>query len=532
MTIKKINISLVAALALTMTSCNSFLDKLPDDRAEVNSVEKIKNLLISAYPDHSTAFLMEYSSDNVTDNGDNYTAQPNQDKVYRFQQVTETGNDDPKSVWQSTYSKVATANEALAGIALVGENSSTLPLKAEALLCRAYAIFQITNAFCMAYDPTKADEYLGLPYPKSAGEYVTSRGTLAETYKNINADIEEALPLLDDSYLKVPAYHFNSKAAYAFAARFNLYYHNYDKAIEYATKALGNNPASVLRDPSTYSSLSGVDNIFNAYINSSDKANLLIVTSYSINGRAMYSPSFARFAHNYAMAKYETFWAYSPWAPGKGGSWPDMNGSTNNTLYEAACLYGNNQTVYYPKFREVFEYTDKVNGTGYAHTVEVAFTTDEALLVRAEAYTMKNDFTSAIADMQLWVNAHTNAKKGTGVRPTLTTELIDSIYGKVIPEAPVDPTEDKMRSTRKKLHPQGFTIAEGTQTNLIQLILQVRRLETWRQGLRFQDVKRWGIEYSHPIDKEETLIFKAGDLRGAIQLPVDVIDAGLEANPR
>ena len=43
---------------------------------------------------------------------------------------------------------------------------------------------------------------------------------------------------------------------------------------------------------------------------------------------------------------------------------------------------------------------------------------------------------------------------------------------------------------------------------------------------------RQGVSFSHNIDGEDAIVFKAGDLRGAIQLPTDVIDAGLEANPR
>ena len=54
---------LFSALALT-TSCDSFLDKLPDDRAEVNTTEKITSLLVSAYPSNSSNFILENSSDN------------------------------------------------------------------------------------------------------------------------------------------------------------------------------------------------------------------------------------------------------------------------------------------------------------------------------------------------------------------------------------------------------------------------------------------------------------------------------------
>ena len=52
------------------------------------------------------------------------------------------------------------------------------------------------------------------------------------------------------------------------------------------------------------------------------------------------------------------------------------------------------------------------------------------------------------------------------------------------------------------------------------------------QGLRFMDLKRYGIEYEHYLENEDALTFTAGDLRGAIQLPSDVIAAGLQANPR
>lgn len=511
----------LGAAVLTLASCNDYLDTLPDDRATVDSPEKIKSLLVSAYPSNSSNFLLEYSSDNVTDNGKQYTCQPNQDKCYRWEQVETTGNDDPKSIWGEYYLAVATANAALDGVAVVGENSTTLPMKAEALLCRAYAMLQLANTFCMAYDPTKADEYMGVPYPKASGQSVDERGTIGETYANINADIEEALPLLDDSYLETPKYHFNTRAAYAFAARFNLYYHNYDKAIEYATKALGADPASLLRQTSTFASLGGAQAISDEYIRTSQAANFMLRTSYSLAGRSFWSSSFNRFAYNRAMITNELFWAKTPWG----------SGSSSNCLYEASLLYGNNQTIYYPKMIEVFEYTDKVNGTGYAHTVDAVFTADETLIVRAEAYALKKDYDKACADLNTWASVRLKASAGSAKRPTFTPDYVNQ-YMETVKCSPVVIVDDAERTIVKPMTPQGFTLEEGTQKNLIALILHVRRLETIQQGLRFQDVKRYGMEFSHNLDGEDALVFKPGDLRGALQLPIDVIDAGLPANPR
>ena len=211
------------ATAVAFASCNDYLDKLPDDRAELKSVKTIEKALVYAYPDKTISYLTELSSDNVTDNGKSYNQQTDQEEIYRFKTVTASTNDAPKNVWSEHYKVVVTTNEVLKAIDELGLPEETNPLKAEALLCRAYAIFSLTNCFCMAYNDSTADKYYGIPYPKVVGEELPTRGTLAETYANINADIEEALPLLDESYLQVPKYHFNQKAAYAFAARFNLY---------------------------------------------------------------------------------------------------------------------------------------------------------------------------------------------------------------------------------------------------------------------------------------------------------------------
>ena len=102
-----------------------------------------------------------------------------------------------------------------------------------------------------------------------------------------------------------------------------------------------------------------------------------------------------------------------------------------------------------------------------------------------------------------------------------------------ITSAGVVPSRSVTEETIKKpLNPQGFTVEEGTQTNLIYTLLHMRRISTMYQGLRWLDIKRWGIEFTHHHDGTVNTTFRAGDLRGAIQLPGDVVDAGLQANPR
>lgn len=513
--------------SIAVTSCNDYLDKLPDDRAIIDTKTKVSKLITSAYPTVSTILVSEISSDNVSDNGKKYNTLPQVDEMYRFKTVTASDNDCPRNLWNGYYKAVATANEALQAINDMGNTDDLKAQRGEALMCRAFSMFQMSTVFCMAYDSLKADQYLGLPYPLEPEQSVNThyeRGTLAELYKHINDDIEEALPLIDDAAYAIQKYHFNTKAAYAFAARFNLYYQNWDKVIEYATKALGGSPADCLRQREPYNTAAGVDDYFNMYIQSSQPCNFLMAPAYSIAARVLTGGSYLRYAHNMTVLSYDTYWAYSPWNP-------TTATSGNSLLWSAHSLYGNNNFILEPKMEEVFEYTDKVNGIGYVHIVDIPFTGDETILCRAEAYAHKKEYTKALADMNTWAEANLEESFGGSTRTSFTEENVNAFMSS-IKYAAVHPVSEFERSIKKTLHPQGFTVEAGTQENMIQLILYMRRVNNMFQGLRFMDLKRYGIEYEHYIENEDPLTFTAGDLRGAIQLPADVIAAGLQANPR
>ncbi|WP_449020642.1 RagB/SusD family nutrient uptake outer membrane protein [Prevotella jejuni] len=522
---KKINILLAGVgLLFTFSSCNDFLDKLPDDRAEVDNFEKATQLVSSAYPDGSTDYMMEYCSDNVMDNGKTFNYQTNQDQLFRWKDVNTTGNDDPRYVWGKMYYAIGNANQAIADLSKV-KDGDVEAVKAEALLCRAWSMFRLATAFCMAYDDSKADKYLGLPYPKEPNRSIDTRGTLRELYENINADIEAALPHVSESYMTVPKYHFNLKAAYAFAARFNLYYQKWDKAAEYASKALGSQPASLLRTVYRYKTLGGRWAIHDAYINSSENANFMLQTAVSSAGAATFYGGYKRFNSGYDVILNELYWTKMPWGAG----------SVDNTLYESHLLYGNSQQIAYPRLSNEFEYTDAARSRGYIRTVDAVLTADETLLVRAEAEIHLKKYTEALNDMNLWINAHCapNVEKNgvvTATRPTLTLQSVNDFLA-TVPLVPEEITNKSDFGFKKALHPQGFSIDE-TQTNLLYILLQMRRIETCQLGMRFMDIKRYGIRITHLIDGEDPVYFKSGDLRGALQLPSDVIEAGLEPNPR
>lgn len=510
---------------LALSSCNDYLDKLPDERAELDSDLKITQLLVSAYPTVNNVLITEVLSDNMDDNGRQYSAPVIMEDIYRLEDTSEEGNDTPYYIWGGYYESVATVNEAIQGINNLGNPASLQGALAEAKLIRAYSMFMLAQTFCMAWNPEKADEYPGLPYPLIPEQDINAtyeRGTLRQLYEAIDKDIEEALPHIAEAAAgySIPKYHFNVKAAYAFAAHFNLYYMKYDRVIKYASEVLGSDPTTVMRYYEPYRALGFLD-FANRWIRSEEQANLMILASYSIAPR--YLNSSYRFAHNYDITTYETYWVDMPWG----------SGSSNNTIIYANKLYGSNQCVRYPSYYEQFEYTDKVAGIGYPHAVDPVFTGDLTILERAEAYCLSGDLESAVKDINTWIVTHCKESEGKTVRPVMTVKSITS-YVTGTDYAKRTPDGNRDRSFRKHMHPQGFTIdAEGSdQESMLQFILHMKRIETVFHGIRMQDLKRYGIEYTHPVVGEDPQIFIRGDLRGAVQIPNTVITAGLEGNPR
>jgi len=72
-------------------------------------------------------------------------------------------------------------------------------------------------------------------------------------------------------------------------------------------------------------------------------------------------------------------------------------------------IWGFEQKYSFPKLNGYFEYTDKTAGIGFLHLVNVAFSIDELLLCRAEAYLLKQnpETDKAVADINILMNSMT-----------------------------------------------------------------------------------------------------------------------------
>lgn len=538
MTMKKLIYMVMASAVLSLTACDKFLDVMPDNRTEIDSADKMRALLVSAYPETDYLLLSEFVSDDVDDFGPN---NPNTDRfieqVYNWEEITESDNEDVEMLWGSSYLAIAAANQVIDGILNLDESSSDNSKKdlravaeangllgemAEALLCRAYNHFILVNMFSQQYNSVTSENDLGITYmsmPEQGLNPKYERESVKATYDHIAADLELALPYVTDEYYTVPKYHFNKTAAYAFAARFYLYYEKWEESLKYADLCLGSEPSVLLRDWAAQSKMTQDEDVITEhFIDAGVKANLLLITAYSKMGLAFRNYyTYARYSHGNYQATNEDAICLAT-----------LFGSNNGAFYKMpVAVYSatNMDRVIFWKLPYLFEYTDPVAQIGYYRSVYPAFTGDMALLERAEAKILLGKYDEAAADMSIWLN---NISK---LSFDLTPEMINDLF------KDMDYYTWNMSTPKKKLNPS-FSIQPGVQENMLHFVLLLKKIEGLGLGTRWFDVKRYGIEIvrremgsdGNPLKLLDVL--KVDDPRRALQIPVKVTDAGYEKNPR
>ena len=524
--------SLMLASVAILASCSDQLDTLPDNRTTLDTPKKIAGLLVTAYPDRTPTLFNEWMSDN-TDYMGAQNSQGNRggDQYFFWQEQTEGGNDSPEMVWMLYYEGVYKANEALAAIEDQGgpKNDILRNSKGEALLIRAYDHFILANEFCRPYNGKTSTKDAGLYYATgiadfSAAAEQSNRGTVADVYAKIAADIEAGIPLLNDTY-EVPKYHFNKQAAYAFATRFYLYYEKWEKAKEYADKLLGSNPAASLRDYRALQAmpLSKSDQavkIAEAYCSASADCNLLVQTSVSNAGMALAPWLISkRYTLTNYLAETELFQSNNIW------------GTSSNLIWKPFTVnQGESNFALLMKLPREFEIRNTTTGSGYLRTLNVDFTMDEALLNRAEAEIMLGQNDAACADMTIWMKNFFNTNV------TLTPTSVQT-YFKTVPYAYADAAK-MVPSFKKHISPR-FTIdAEGSvQESLLQCLLNFRRIETVHQGMRWMDIRRYNIEIPRRLigangrPSKNLDWLEKDDPRQVVQIPQSIREAGVAGNP-
>ena len=513
-------------------SCDDFLNRIPDQRMEISKASEISEMLVYAYSSCSYAILGELMSDNMIDNtspdekGKYYNLgsfDRMHDEMFAWEHVV-SGSfyDTVDRLWEACYYAIAVCNHALEAIEKLEKADSTIDLRAqrgEALISRAYHHFILVNIFSQAYKDESQTDF-GIPYvtkPETRVEVQYNRHTVPYVYKMIDEDIKAGIDLINDAKYLIPKYHFNKKAAHAFAARFYLFYRKWDQVIEHADFVLGgDNP--IFRDWGQTTPTA--ESMGYWWINDKSPNNLLMFTCYSL--------LFRIWGDRYGCSRD----AYEGTLGMAGPSKALRRCLTGKVYYRGEQDFG---SFLLAASYEFFEYSDKVAGIGFPHTVRVEFTNEETLLCRAEAkiYSDKYSLDDVMTDFLLFENSRNNTTIPITLKKSDLDEFFITKYAD--PDNPGSSNINTKGERYKELNTEKMSpswIVTDEMLNYVYCVLLYRRVENIHNGMRFFDIKRYGIELTHNIGKDRVENLTWNDPRKAVQIPNDVIAAGLDPNPR
>lgn len=554
----------LAALALS-SSCSGFLDTPTDTRVDLVNTDQVRMLMNSAYPQVNYAWPLELMSDNIEDNnapegaegeGIHYNLNSydrGDEEMYRWEQcLSSTGSDSPSMLWEEFYSSVAVCNAVLERLGQWEEKNGGLDatqraIRGEARVLRAYDHFILAQIFCEPYRGSLNSAYLGIPYatkPEITVKPHYDRGTLEQTYEKIEADLEAGLAEIDNSLYDVPKYHFNSAAAHAFAARYYLFTRRYQKAFDHANAAFGGadvDASAFMSD--VWTKLGDLYYIsdLGLYQNGNDKAtNFLLYPTHTQVLRRFGSGcryGVIRDALNATIYGANPAWEAFKWKnnSGKGGTF------TMHPCYNGICINNGSQAEYgvvaCNNVDEQFEYTDKIAGVGYTRQTRREFYGEETLLTRAEARLFLGDIVGALADLDIWEKSRRKCPSAQGYEDEfkdMTLENITRFYGDSDPGYGIC----KQINIDRICPESDAKVSVDAIMPMLQCVQHIRRIETIHKGLRWLDIKRFGIEFDRKIGNNQGPLYHTTDHLGvedprkAIQIPAEVVAAGITANPR
>ena len=474
---------LIYIFSLLLLSCN-YLDKDPDASLNVplDSEEKIAELLTGAYPDASYFPFLETRTDNVAERENGVHTRLNE-AMYRWEDEDQEDLDAPLFYWNSCYRGIAQANKALELLARYPKSERVKALYGEAFLLRAYLHFMLVNIWAEPYKGEASKNDMGIPYlttPEKNALVQYSRGTVYEVYQRIEEDLRLGITLVSDAYYAKPKFHFNKRAAYAFASRFYLFKGEWQTVIDYANYVLTQPKTQLRHWKKDYYDVYGFNNrpyLYQRYTQPEEEANLLITTVQS------------RWARELPTAKY---------------------GFTTQLMTNSAAYYtpATSPTpvyngMYIAKFDELSLFGSTGSKPTDLYVSNVLLTTDEVMLNRMEAYAMLKNYNQLLLEYREYQKI-----KFDNTRNITVEDLIAS-------------TDDDYRNYSPFY---GLSIR---QLGAIKNIAFLRQWEFIHEGMRWLDIRRFYTPVnrtSEPLQKE--------DLRKVIQLPIEAINRGLPANPR
>ena len=251
---------LAVAGALTFSSCESdYLDTAPTDYiSDVTIAQDMETLYLGLNGIHRQQVSQESDYQCLGGQpgiamcmdceGDDITWQTNtwmKAAYLGWQCNTNSQNGYNTVIWRLYYQWIMNANGLLQVLestdvdALSASDKALYEqIKGEALIFRGWSYFQLVQTYADAYKQGGGNSQLGVPY--RTVETMTgelARSTVEETYSLIKKDLEEGCSLLAGKEVN-DLNHYSEKVAYGMRARVAMAMHDYTNAATYAAKAI------------------------------------------------------------------------------------------------------------------------------------------------------------------------------------------------------------------------------------------------------------------------------------------------------
>jgi hypothetical protein len=184
------------------------------------------------------------------------------------------------------------------------------------------------------------------------------------------------------------------------------------------------------------------------------------------------------------------------------------------------------------KIFEQFEYSDKIAGIGYPHIILRAFTANELLLERAEAKLMLGQVDEGGDDLCAYWNNSIEKFSEADHKAYFEANYIKLCTKSTIESWYANPSHNNCFANWDfTQNVSSDYVVPAKLVPYMNCLNEFRRFETMFEGLRFFDLKRWGVEWEHQVGvTSEVLKLSGKDPRRAIEVPWEVISAGMQSS--
>lgn len=493
----------VFVVCAAVASCRKFLNVSPNSAITISadSEQKIAELLAGAYPQASYFAFLEARTDNVEPRTRGTHSAMNE-AMYYWEDYDQEDLDAPLHYWNSCYTGIAQANQALELLRKRPLNNRVRALYAEAFLLRAYLHFMLVNIWAKPYSAKSARTDLAIPFvtkPEKNALVRYERGTVAEVYDKIERDLRRGLSFVADDYYDHPKFHFNKKAAYAFASRFYLMKGQWDSVIQCADFVLGLDEKLVIRNWGRDYSKNTIPfgtSLFRKYTSADEPCNLLLTATESRIHRNLPSD-----LYGFTQDLEERIF----YNQGVEGCQPARS-LRLSSLYRF--VYPSTSIAYIAKYDELA----LLGSTGVrprnVFVTNVLLSTDEVLLNRIEAYAMKRDYERAYFG------------------------VVNYLKGKFGIDLPCEVNQLTLVNSKHYGTYSPFYGLSTKQLAYVKLIAELRQKEFVHEGLRWFDIRRFHMPLKRVSAAANYRPLLKDDPRKVLQIPQEAIRRGLQPNAR